>query len=277
MARALGGSGARLLAAGVVALLASSGCGSPASASHTMENAGGGGDDLAESGSPPTGDGGAIPADGSYDIGDASVSASRFITSVVSFTPGSCAGFGQEAMPQIVEGPPVGGGSTHGSTDVVSLGNGGSIVVSFAPNAIVDGPGPDFIVFENPFWIDGDPGGVYAEPGQVSVSDDGMTWQTFPCTPTYDPSASDGTGTEPPYGSCGGWHIIYSSPTNGISPFDPATAGGDAFDLADLGVTHARFVRIVNMTAEDCPEAGPGPITNGFDLDAIAIVNAEQP
>ena len=59
-------------------------------------------------------------------------------------------------MPGIVEGPPVGGGTDHGSTDVVSLGSGGSIVVSFAPNAIVDGPGADFIVFENPFWIGGD-------------------------------------------------------------------------------------------------------------------------
>ena len=42
-------------------------------------------------------------------------------------------------------------------------------------------------------------------------------------------------------------------------------------------MTHARYVRIVDQTQEDCPEAGPGPTTNGFDLDAVAIVNAEQP
>ncbi|MGH7296335.1 MAG: hypothetical protein ACRELB_15455, partial [Polyangiaceae bacterium] len=95
---------------------------------------------------------------------------------------------------------------------------------------------------------------------------------------TSDPTASDGTGTAPPYGSCAGWHVVLSSPVDGVSPFDPAAAGGDAFDLAAVGVTHARYVRIVDRTAESCPEAGADrPTTNGFDLDAIAIVNAEQP
>lgn len=202
---------------------------------------------------------------------------SRFVTGVVSFTPGPCAGYGEKAMPGVVEGPPIGGGTTHGSTDVVSLGSGGSIVVSFAPNAIVDGPGPDFIVFENPFWIGGNASDVYAEPGEVSVSDDGTTWHAFPCSPTLDPSAASGTGVAPPYGSCAGVNVVYSNPQNGISPFDASKAGGDAFDLAMLGVTHARYVRIVDKTAEACPDAGTVPNANGFDLDAIAIVNAEQP
>jgi hypothetical protein len=259
----------------VAGLLGQAACGSSGASPSPADDAG-----VVDEGGPATtsDSGGAVPADGSYTIGDASVAASRFVTGVVSFAPTACTGFGQQSMPGIVEGPPVGGGSSHGSTDVVSLGSGGSIVVSFAPNAIVDGPGADFIVFENPFWIAGNPSGVYAEPGEVSVSDDGTTWQTFPCTPTFDPSATDGTGTEPPYGACAGWHVVYSTPTNGISPFDPATAGGDAFDLADLGVTHARYVRIVDRTREACPDGGAGePTTNGFDLDAVAIVNAEQP
>jgi hypothetical protein len=228
----------------------------------------------AEDASPP-----AI-ADSGSETGDeetTTLAADRFITGVVSFDPGECAGFGASSMPAIVEGPPVGGGSGRGSTDVVSLGGGGSIVVSFAPNAIVDGPGPDFIVFENPFWVSGNSNDVYAEPGEVSVSDDGVTWQVFPCTPTPDPQSSLGTGVEPPYGQCAGWHVVFSSPTNGISPVDPSVAGGDAFDLADLGVTHARYVRIVDKTLELCPEAGPRPDDNGFDLDAISIVNAEHP
>ncbi|HEY1694485.1 MAG TPA: hypothetical protein VGG39_20085 [Polyangiaceae bacterium] len=220
----------------------------------------------------------AVLVDGSYAVGEASIPANRFVTSVVSFTPADCTGFGVASMPGIVEGPPVGGGTDRGSTDVVSLGSGGSIVVSFAPNAIVDGPGPDFVVFENPFDIGGSASNVYAEPGEVSVSDDGVTWQTFPCNPTFDPSASDGTGTAPPYGSCAGWHVVLSTPANGISPLDPSVSGGDAFDLADLGVTHARFVRIVDRTAEACPDAGAErPDDDGFDLDAVAIVNAETP
>jgi hypothetical protein len=261
------------------ALAGAAACGSTRSPSAGSTQGVGDASDAFEGGAPPTSDAGeAIPIDGSYTIGDATVSASRFVTAVVSFSPAECTGFGQASMPQIVEGPPVGGGSERGSTDVVSLGSGGSIVVSFAPNAIVDGPGPDFIVFENPFWIGGDANDVYAEPGEVSVSDDGTTWQTFPCTPTYDASATDGTGTDPPYGACGGWQVVYSTPTNGISPFDPATAGGGAYDLADLGVTHARYVRIVDKTMESCPESGAEkPNTNGFDLDAVAIVNAELP
>jgi hypothetical protein len=200
------------------------------------------------------------------DAGDeGGLAADRFVTGVVSFTPGPCAGFGASRMPGVVEGPPEGGGALQGSLDVVSLGVGGEIVLSFAPNAIVDGPGVDFIVFENPFDIGGDPQKPTAEPGEVSVSDDGVTWATFPCT-----------ATSYPYGSCAGWHVVYSAKGNGISPVDPATAGGDPFDLADLGVTQARFVRIRDRSNEVCPDAG-ATMSAGFDLDAVSIVNALIP
>jgi hypothetical protein len=191
---------------------------------------------------------------------------SRFVTHVISFTPGPCAGFGEKEMPQIVYGPPVGGGADAGSMDVVSLGNAGEIVVSFAPNAIVDGPGVDFIVFENPFFIGGDPTDPYAEPGEVSVSEDGVHWATFPCT-----------ATSYPYGECAGWHPVYANPDNGISPFDPATAGGDPYDLADVGIERAVMVRVRDKTHEGCDLAAPASVTNGFDLDAMAIVNAALP
>jgi hypothetical protein len=228
-----------------------------------------------------TGAGGMDAATGSdgapLTTADGALPADRFVTGVVSFEPGPCAGFGAGSMPQVVEGPPVGGGTDHGSTDVVSLGNGGTIVVSFGPNAIVDGPGPDFIVFENPFWVASDSNDIYAEPGEVSVSDDGVTWQVFPCTPTVDPNSPHATGVAPPYGSCAGWHVVYSNPINGISPVDPSVSGGDAFDLADLGVKHARYVRIVDKTLESCPDDGGGANDNGFDLDAVSIVNPELP
>lgn len=207
------------------------------------------------------------PIDGGYPYDGGVLAPDRFVTGVVAFEPGSCGGFGSDALPDVVLGPPVGGGAESGSLDVVSLGGGGSITLTFGPNAVVDGPGPDFIVFENAFTTNvNDPSTVYAEPGEVSVSDDGNTWTTFPCT-----------ATAYPYGSCAGWHWVTSSPDNGVSPVDPAAAGGDAFDLHDLGVTHARFVRIVDKTNEDCPGSPPKPNKNGFDLDAISIVNAETP
>jgi hypothetical protein len=69
---------------------------------------------------------------------------------------------------------------------------------------------------------------------------------------------------------------VLSSPGSGISPVDPATAGGDPYDLADLGLTRARYVRIRDRSGETCPDAG-GTTSAGFDLDAISIVNAQTP
>src|SRR5687767_1033324 len=52
-------------------------------------------------------------------------------------------------LPGIVTGPPGDSLPVSGSTSTVSLGHGGSIVLAFTDNVLVDGPGPDFIVFEN--------------------------------------------------------------------------------------------------------------------------------
>ncbi len=220
-----------------------------------------GGDPPADAAKPMSDAGGYLECDGG------SIALDRFITQVVSFEAGACSGFGQAAMPTIIEGPPAGGGASQGTTDVLSLGSGGSIVVAFTPNAIVDGPGADFIVFENAFEVAGNPNNLYAEPGEVSVSADGVTWATFPCT-----------ATAPPFGACAGWHPVFSNPNDCISPVDPSVAGGDAYDLHDLGVTSAKYVRIVDKTNEACSSDPKQDLTtNGFDLDAIAIVNAQIP
>ncbi|HSO34398.1 MAG TPA: hypothetical protein VLT33_17800 [Labilithrix sp.] len=214
----------------------------------------------------PDRDGNKPMVDGGFPgPGGSVVRADRFATTVVSFTPGDCGGFGLPSMPGAVLGPPVGGGENAGSLDVVSLGFKGEIVLSAEPNAIVDGPGPDLIVFENPFLTGGRPN---AELGEVSVSDDGTTWTTFPCT----------AGPGPTYGACAGWHPVYSAPGNGISPIDPAAAGGDAFDLEDVGLASARFIRIRDIGSVQCPsDPGKKPNTVGFDLDAVSIVHAKTP
>ncbi|MEO7036108.1 MAG: hypothetical protein ABI548_19370 [Polyangiaceae bacterium] len=206
-------------------------------------------------------------SDGAVSDGDAGAGAdspsacpSRFATSVVSFTAGPGQNFGQSKLPGIVLGPPKGLGDAEASLDVASLGNGGTITLGFAPSTIVDGPGPDFIVFENPFYIGGDKNKPFAELATVEVSGDGQNFQAFPCT-----------ATAYPYGSCAGWHPVYANPdTNDIDPTDPAVAGGDDFDLADLGVSEARYVRItdrVDLTG----------LNGVFDLDAVSIVNAACP
>jgi hypothetical protein len=209
------------------------------------------------------GDGGGLPVSGC----DSSAAPARFISCVLSFEPGPGAGFGQTSplagarvFPEIIYGPPEGAGTGNGSTDVLSLGGGGEIAFGFGGNAIVDGPGVDFIVFENPFDIDGDATAPYAEPGEVSVSDDAVTWVTFPCH-------KEGY----PYTGCAGWHPVLSNPDNGLSPFNATTGGGDPFDLADVGVAHARYVRVRDVSFKG------GAPDEGFDLDAASIVNAEVP
>ncbi|MFO0738844.1 MAG: hypothetical protein U0270_23295 [Labilithrix sp.] len=183
-----------------------------------------------------------------------------YATKVVSFAPGKCAGFGNAKLPNVVLGPPVGGGEEKGSTDVVSLGTGGEIVLSFEPNVLVDGPGVDLLVFENAFYANG-ADKPFAEIAEVSVSEDGVTWHTFPCT-----------ATEYPWGACAGWHTVSKEDSSSL---DPEKVGGDPFDLHDIGVTRAKFVRIVDKGGMACNPVN-NPKTNGFDLDAIAALHVSK-
>jgi len=182
-----------------------------------------------------------------------------FADEVVAFTPGAHAGFGTEPM---VLGPPMGGGALQGSMDTLSLGDGGSIVVRFDPPAICDRPGPDFIVFENAFHAGSESGPVFAEVGIVAVSEDGTHFVGFP----YDAETFAGLAGKTP---------VYSNPTNGIDPTDPAVAGGDAFDLATVGLASIKYVRITDpgdTIADPGNRVVPG-ISGGFDLDAIAAIH----
>jgi hypothetical protein len=155
-------------------------------------------------------------------------------------------------MPDVVFGPPQGGFTSQGSTDVVSLGQGGSIVLRLG-RALVDGDGPDLLVFENPFEVPGQ--GVFGEPGEVAVSADGEDFAAFPCEPA----------AAPPNG-CAGYGVVLAGANSGVDATDPEAAGGDAFDLADIGVEEAGYVRITDGAA-----APPSGTSAGFDLDAVAV------
>jgi hypothetical protein len=185
-----------------------------------------------------------------------------YASAVLSFEPGDEAGFGDDALPDVVLGPPGGGDEQAGSLDVLSLGKGGSIVLGFDPYAIIDGEGADLVVFENAFWPGGDATAVFAEPGQVSVSEDGEEWHAFPCD-----AKGDGAGH---FSGCAGVTPSEKYDAKSLVPLDPALSGGDAFDLADLGLARVRFVKV-----RDRSNAGAAP-SAGFDLDAIGAVAAER-
>jgi hypothetical protein len=185
-----------------------------------------------------------------------------YATSVESFTPGEAGGYNADKLPGIVLGPPRGKGTDSGSLDVLSLGSGGEIVLGFGEHTIADGPGPDFVVFENAFWPGGDPSQVFAELGEVSVSEDGETWQTFACN-----ASGDGNGRYP---GCAGWTPTLVYDANKLVPLDPERSGGDAFDLADLGVMRAHLIKI-----HDLKTLETGGTTSGFDLDAVGAIHVE--
>lgn len=194
---------------------------------------------------------GGCPADADRD--------DAFADCVDAFVPADGVSYGHDEMPDVVLGPPVPGPSGSGSTDTASLGCGGSITLAFDPPGIVDVPGVDFVVFENAFDVNDE---TFVEPARVLVSDDGVAWYGRPCAP-------DGTGEWPPPAGCAGVEPVTA--TDAASALDPERSGGDAFDLDDLGLDHARFVRLVDVTREHyghemwCAGAG-----GGFDLDAVA-------
>lgn len=187
-----------------------------------------------------------------------------FVDRVVEFKQGQGGGFNADQLPDIVLGCPRGGGEEIGGSHVLSLGHDGSITLEFVDNEVIDRDGVDLIVFENSIKPAPNTGAV--NPGydlaKVEVSEDGATWQTFP----FDTATRKG---------CAGHLPVYSNPDTDegkdISPTDPAKAGGEAFDIADVKLKVVRFVRITDLGLSTLG----GKTTKGFDLDAVAAVHSQ--
>jgi hypothetical protein len=229
----------------VVALAA--GCGAPPVADDAGLVSDAGAELRPDASAPP--DAGLPPSDAGTKEDD------PWADRVVRFDPGPGAGFGQDRFPEVVLGPPRGGGEAEGSLDVLSLGRLGVIVLEFTDLVAIDGPGVDLLVFENGF-------SGFFETGVVAVSDDGETWHEFPCAAPVDGGVEGCAGTRP----------VFAYPERGISGTDPAVAGGDGFDLADVGLARARFVRVTDSGANRF-YGGPA---GGFDLDAVSVVNTAR-
>ncbi len=192
------------------------------------------------------------------------------IHKVVSVTYGPGGGFGKAKLPGVVQGGPQGGGTAGSSTDVLSLGVKGEIVVGFGAYDVVDGPGPDLIVFENPFLVSAY--SPYAEPGAVAVSSGGTAAKDFVAFACDPAQKGDPTKKIWPYPGCAGVQpVLANVKTNKLSPADPKTAGGDLFDLSAIGVKQARYVRVT-----DSGVSLMGSDTRGFDLDAVVLINYKK-
>ena len=156
-------------------------------------------------------------------------------TQVVDHQFGSNQTFGQspETFPENVLGPVAAVASTEAPAsapeDIVSLGRDGYITFGFdAP--IRDWPGPDFTVFENAFYYGN--GFVFDEWLKVEVSADGQNFVAF----AHDTLTGEGLAGRTP-----------TSP-QAAGTNTPTQAGGDAYDLADIGLDTVRYIRLTDMT-----------------------------
>jgi hypothetical protein len=159
------------------------------------------------------------------------------------------------------------------SVDVVALGNGGRIVLTFDP-PIADGPGADLAVFENAF------DDTFLELGFVEVSSDGEHFLRFDSAYLgEDPVAAFGRHEPTMIGGLAGkYRQGYGT------PFDLSTLRQKPAVLegtVDLGAI--RFVGVVDIPGDGSTEDSFGnPIfdptptegSGGFDLDAVAVLNA---
>ena len=155
------------------------------------------------------------------------------------------------------------------SFDIVGLGNGGQITLTFS-QAITDGPGSDFAVFENGI------ADTFLELAYVEVSSNGTDFFRF-ANDSLTPSPVSAFGTLDPTnitGLAGKYRQGYGTP----------------FDLAELAavsplldVAHVGFVRIVDIVGDGTFLDTSGDIiydphltsgSGGFDLEAVAVLNA---
>ena len=166
-------------------------------------------------------------------------------------------------------GPAVGN-----SFDIVSLGAGGQITLSFA-DPIANGAGFDFAVFENSITD------TFLELAKVEVSSDGANFFAFPVF-------SETAAPVGPFGSVDATNIdgLAGKYRQGFgTPFDLATLSG----LAGLDINAVSYVRLLDVVGDgsmfdDTPVSagGPNPIYDpyqtfgsaGFDLDAIGVMNS---
>ncbi len=229
--------------------------------------------------------------------------ADPYADSVRLFRPLAESGHGAGFAPENVLGPPDGRGTFAPASDpaqVLSLharagppgasldAHGGVIVLAFEDNLVWDGPGEDFTVFENVFFINGDANRRYMEPAIVSVALFEDEWHRFPIDVVPPATTSSTPATMDPFYYNRGF--AGRNATTGGDPTDPRQSGGDSFDLADLrrsGLTWIRFVKIQSTGHQvlrddfgghpvqhtDTLGALNGSGSSGFDLDAVSAVN----
>ena len=181
------------------------------------------------------------------------------------------ASFGEEVLALGVPG---------GTMDVISLGDGGSATLTFT-SPIMNGPGPDFAVFENGLVNAQDTTICFLELAFVEVSSDGENFFRFPAvTKVQDTAQLNGFACMHAcliHNFAGKYQVMYGT------PFDLDEVEDNAL-LDKNKVTHVRLVDVVGyIDPEYATQDSEGHIVNdpwptpfgscGFDLDAVGVIH----
>jgi hypothetical protein len=161
-----------------------------------------------------------------------------------------------------------------GQHGTVSLGDGGSALLTFH-YPIINGPGPDFAVFENAF------NHFFLELAFVEVSSNGIDYVRFPSyseTPTND-QVGGFDQLDPTYihNLAGKYKVNYGT------PFDLE----DLIDSTAIDINNINYVRIIDVVGlinsqhstfdsdgHTINDPFPTPYaTSGFDLDAVGVIH----
>ncbi|MDR1237914.1 MAG: hypothetical protein LBK28_06715, partial [Propionibacteriaceae bacterium] len=164
-----------------------------------------------------------------------------------------------------------------GSTDVAILGNGGTVTMTF-DTPIADGPGYDFAVFENGFYVDGT-NLLFGELGRIQVSSNGTDFVEFDSACLWNKDIWAYTGI--PAENWGG--MAGRDPNSWGTPFDlsslknkPEVRSGD-IDLNNITQVKVLDVigdgRVLDSFGRGIYDPTYSGAPNGFDLAGIGVVN----
>ena len=172
----------------------------------------------------------------------------------------------------------VGAVNMNDNLKVVSLGDGGTAIVTFGGMEIYNGEGPDFAVFENSFDDN------FLELAFVEVSSDGEHFVRFPATSltqTFEQVGGMGR-VDPTFinNLAGKYRSGYGT------PFDL----DELKDSTGIDIEHITHIRIVDVVGSIDARYGsrdamgnlvndPYPTNNyagGFDLDGVGAINARS-
>lgn len=173
------------------------------------------------------------------------------------------------------------GAAANDTADVITLGDGGSIVLGFE-HGIGDEEGADFAVYENGFWY---LTGLFAEFAFVEVSTNGEDFARFDAISLVDDLVPAFAALDP---------TNYYNLAGDQPGYDPGGSLGTGFDLAELAshelvssglldLSDIQYVRVIDVIGNGSTTDSTGAqifdpyptafLAGGFDLNAVGVIH----